>query len=238
MIPDTAGRAICYSRRKEAMLRAALLTAALGLFACLPAVHAADAVAPLSPEESLKLLMSGNRRYASGHPRHPHQNARRRAEIAAGQHPFASILSCADSRVPPEIVFDEGLGDLFVTRLAGNIADDGVIGSLEYASEHLHVPLIVVLGHTNCGAIAAAAAGGEAHDHVRTLVEALKPAIDKARTMPGDLQANAVRVNVEMTVARLRASEPTLSKLVREGKLRVVGAIYDLKTGRVDWAGN
>lgn len=106
-----------------------------------------------NPEKGLAALVEGNRRYQAQRLTHPHQNAARRAALAAGQHPFAAVLSCADSRVPPEIVFDQGLGDLFVVRVAGNITDDVVLGSLEYAVEHLHVPLVVVLGHYKCGAV-------------------------------------------------------------------------------------
>lgn len=186
-------------------------------------------------DESLKLLAAGNRRYSTGRLRHPHQSANWRTQVAAGQHPFAAVLSCSDSRVPPEIVFDEGLGDLFVTRIAGHVADDAAIGSLEYAVEHLHVPVIVVLGHSDCGAVGAAIAGGEPHDHVRTLVDAIKPAVERARGMSGDLTAATVSAHVHLTAARLRASQPTLKKLVEEGKLRIAGAVYDLKTGKVNW---
>jgi carbonic anhydrase len=137
--------------------------------------------------------------------------------------------------VPPEIVFDKGLGDLFTIRVAGNIAGDAEIASIEYAVEHLHTPLVVVMGHQSCGAVAAAIEGGEAPGHLPTLVEAIRPAVEKAKALPGDLEANAVRLNVEMVVEQLRASHPVLEEHVAEGKLRIVGAIYSLDTGNVAW---
>lgn len=215
-------------------MRIVLLATAIAVSLFTPAPVAAGSAA-VSADEAVKMLVAGNQRYAAGHLRHPHQTMVQRRKVVEGQHPFAAVLSCADSRVPPEIIFDEGLGDLFVTRVAGNTADNAVLGSLEYSAEHLHVPVIVVLGHTGCGAVTAAVEGGEIHDHVRGLVDALKPAVDKAKSMSGDVKTNAVYANVDMTVARLRASEPTLGKLVRENKLRIVGAVYDLKTGRIDW---
>ena len=163
-----------------AVLRGASL-AILALYAGSAAEHAA----PVNPEKALAALIEGNRRYQAQHVTHPHQNAARRAELAAGQHPIAAVLSCADSRVPPEIVFDQGLGDLFVVRVAGNITDDVVLGSLEYAVEHLGVPLVVVLGHYKCGAIQAAVEGGTPHDHVASLVAALKPSVEAVRPEGG-----------------------------------------------------
>ena len=180
-------------------------------------------------------LTQGNNRFATQHLRHPHQDRSTRKVLATEQHPFAAILSCADSRVPPELVFDEGLGDLFVVRVAGNIVDDAVIGSLEYAAEHLHVPAILVLGHTGCGAVDATIKGGEANTHIQSLVKAIQPAVDAASHdhEAGTLIDKAVRENVRMTVRQLQNSEPLLSKLVSEGHLQIVGAVYDLATGTV-----
>jgi carbonic anhydrase len=191
------------------------------------AVPTADAV--------LAELKAGNQHHAAHQYTHPHQSAARQRELAQGQHPHAVILACADSRVAPEIVFDQGLGDLFTIRVAGNIAADAEIASIEYAAEHLHTPLVVVMGHQSCGAVAAAVAGGEAPGHLPTLTEAIRPAVDKARGLPGDLAANATRINVEMVVARLRSSQPVLAELVASGKLRIVGAVYSLENGKVTW---
>jgi carbonic anhydrase len=210
-----------------------VLPAVLTLLAVF-AASAAERAAPLDPEKALAALVQGNRRYQTQHLRHPHQNASRRVALTAGQHPFAAVLSCADSRVPPEIVFDQGLGDLFVVRVAGNITDDVVLGSLEYAVEHLHVPLVVVLGHHKCGAIQAAVEGGTPHDHVASLLAALKPSVEAVRPRGGDVVAHAVVSNVRSVAAQLNASEPVLHHAVAACKLRVVGAVYDLQTGKVE----
>jgi len=186
---------------------------------------------------SLKRLVEGNKRFVAGKPRHPNQGPRRRGQVAQGQHPFAVILGCADSRVPPEVVFDQGLGDLFVIRVAGNIVDDAVLGSIEYAAEHLGTRLIIVLGHAKCGAVAAAveaaAKGGSPPGHIGSLVKPILPAVDAAKGQPGDPLDNAVRANVGRMVRWLRSSEPVLAALVREGGVKVVGARYDLQSGAV-----
>jgi carbonic anhydrase len=137
--------------------------------------------------------------------------------------------------VAPELVFDQGFGDLFDVRVAGNIADDAVIASIEYAVEHLHAPLVVVMGHQKCGAVSAANAGGEPEGHLSALVNPILPAIEKAKTLPGDRVENAVRINVENVVAQLKASNPVLASEVSAGKLQIVGAVYSLDTGKVVW---
>ncbi len=178
-------------------------------------------------------LVSGNKRFVNGNPTHPNQSIARRQEMAKGQHPRAAVLSCADSRVSPEIVFDQGLGDLFVVRVAGNCVNDPILGSLEYAVEHLGTRLIVVLGHQRCGAVAAACAGGEAPGHIGSLVQALAPAVDKI-SESGDGRVDLVaKENVQMTVKSLRSCGPILEEWVRQGKLEVAGAFYDLDTGAV-----
>jgi carbonic anhydrase len=187
----------------------------------------------ISPDKAIEMLKAGNARHVSGHPTHPHESAARLHEIAQGQKPFAIILGCADSRVPPELVFDAGLGDLFDVRVAGNIVDDAVIGSIEYAVEHLGTTLIVVLGHERCGAVQAAYDGGEAAGHLGTLVEHLKSAVEKAKKQPGDGVDNAVRINATQVAEELRNSKPILSKAVAEGKIKIVAARYDLDDGKV-----
>ena len=191
----------------------------------------------LTPDLVFAELKAGNEHHAQHRYMHPHQTASRLRELVAEQHPHAEILSCADSRVPPELIFDQGLGDLFVVRVAGNVATDTEIGSLEYGAEHLHIPFLVVLGHESCGAVTAAVKGGEAEGHIAALVNLIKPAVDKSRGLPGDPVANAVRVNVEMVVQQLRSSTPVLSTLVAEGKLKIVGGVYSLETGKVTWLG-
>jgi len=188
-----------------------------------------------SADAVLKELQSGNSHHVAKRYLHPHQSSARQRELTGGQHPHAIVLSCADSRVAPEIVFDQGLGDLFDVRVAGNIAGDTEIASIEYAASHLHSPLLVVMGHQMCGAVTAAAESGEAEGHLPSLVALIRPAVETARTQPGDLISNAVRINVENVVRQLRGSKPVLEELVDHGRLTVVGAVYALDTGKVNW---
>ena len=198
------------------------------------AQHATPAAGP-SADAVLAELKAGNDHHAAKQYAHPHETADRQKELTSGQHPHASVLACADSRVPPEIVFDQGLGDLFVIRVAGNVASDDVLGSLEYGAEHLNIPLIVVLGHQKCGAVTAAVEGGQPEGHLPSLITLIQPAVVKTNGAPGDPVANAVRANVEMVVSQLRASKPVLADSVAKGKTKVVGGVYSLDTGRVDW---
>ncbi|MFH1610202.1 MAG: carbonic anhydrase, partial [Candidatus Bipolaricaulota bacterium] len=152
---------------------------------------------------AIELLKDGNRRHTAGEPLHPRQNPSRRTELVPGQKPWAAVVGCADSRVPPEIVFDQGLGDLFVIRTAGHVVDAAVLASIEYAVEHLNVPLVVVLGHRGCGAVAAALQRrpDEAED---CLCAAIRPAIARARLCPGDLCDQTVRAHVQGVADGLR----------------------------------
>lgn len=186
--------------------------------------------------QALSDLVEGNRRFVQGRSQHPRQSPARRQGVANEQHPRAVILSCADSRVPPEILFDQGIGDLFVIRAAGNVLQDVVLGSIEYAVEHLQTPLVLVLGHERCGAVGAAVKGGEAHGHIKAIVLAIQPAVEKARGRDGEPIENAVRAHVQEVVAELKASEPILAEHVRRNTLVVDGARYDLDSGVVDLA--
>lgn len=196
---------------------------------------AAEAGPALRAEDSLTRLNAGNKRFVAGTVTHPDQSAGHRTEVAGGQHPFAIILACADSRLSPEIIFDEGLGDLFVVRNAGNLLDDHVYASIEYAVEHLHVPLIVVLGHTKCGAVTAAVGGGELPGHLSSIAESLASAVAMAKKKPGDAVENAVRINAKLSSAALAGLEPIIGEAVKAGKVRVVAARYDIATGVVDF---
>jgi carbonic anhydrase len=189
----------------------------------------------LTPDQALQRLVTGNRRYVSGQALHPNQTAERRLELVSGQAPFAAVLACADSRVPPEVFCDQGLGDLFVVRNAGNVVDDVVLGSLEYAVEHLGAPLLVVVGHTRCGAVTAAVQGGHAPGHIGRVVERLKPAVSDSSAQAGDAVYNAVVAHVRRAVAALNASEPLLSQAVRQGSIKVLGAVYHLDTGELQF---
>lgn len=185
--------------------------------------------------ESIKKLKDGNERYITGKPTHQNQTSARRTEVAKGQKPFAVVITCSDSRVPPEILFDQGIGDLFVIRTAGNILDDIGLGSIEYAVEHLHVPLVVVLGHERCGAVSATVEGGEAPGHIKALVSNIMRAVEKARSKKGDLLENSIKQNVENVVEQISKSKPILEEFVHEKKIKVIGARYDLDDGAVSF---
>jgi carbonic anhydrase len=190
----------------------------------------------LSPKAALERLMEGNERYVKGTTRR-HDFIRERPALALGQNPFAGILGCADSRVGPEYAFDVGRGDVFVCRAAGNFADPYSIASFEYAVAVLDLPLILVLGHSNCGAVEAAIKavkdGKEYSGHIPTLIDALRPAVKAAQTQTGDLLENAIKQNVILNVQTLKSAEPILSNAVQGGKLNVVGGTYNLDTGVV-----
>lgn len=191
---------------------------------------------PRSDGDPLERLRAGNARYVSGAATHPNQSVERRGELAQGQKPFAVVLACADSRVAPEIIFDQGLGDLFVVRVAGNVVDNATLGSLEYAVEHLGVSLLVVLGHEKCGAVSAAVSGGKAEGHLFSIVQALEPAVKESRAQPGDPIENAVAANVRHVSQQLQDAEPVLRESCKAGRLRVIGARYDLDTGTVTYS--
>ena len=198
-------------------------------------VASAEESIKIDPDKSLQSLIKGNERFVNLHLKHPDQTGKKRAEMVKGQHPFAVILSCSDSRVPPEILFDQGLGDLFVVRIAGNILDDDVLGSIEYAVEHLGVSLVVVLGHEKCGAVIAAVKGVNQVCHIQSLVKRLQPAVDQAKTEKGDITDNAIHDNIQMDVNNLKKSEPILAEYVKAGNLKIVGSYYHLNNGKVDF---
>jgi carbonic anhydrase len=200
-----------------------------------PADPAAIAAAIESSRQGVERLRQGNFRFTSGRSERPHQGADQRELVAKGQKPFALILGCADSRVPPEILFDQGLGDLFVIRVAGNVVDDPGLGSIEYAVEHLNVKLIVVLGHERCGAVDAATKGGDPGGHIGSLVHAIAPAVEAARIKKGNLLEEAVKANVLLIVNQLKNTAPFLAPAAKSGMLTVVGAVYDLETGTADF---
>lgn len=176
----------------------------------------------------IQKLMDGNKRFVDGKLEHPHQNAERRNELLNHQNPFAVVLSCSDSRVPPEVIFDQGIGDLFIIRVAGNIISDEVLGSIEYAVEHLGVELLVVLGHEKCGAVDAALSKKEFPEHISSLTNAIRPAIKNSNDLD-----EAVRANVKYVVKQLKTSKPILEESIHAGHLKVIGARYDFDDGSV-----
>jgi carbonic anhydrase len=221
------------SRRKLIMAGAGLLAAApFGGTALAQPVSAAS-----DPDAALKLLVEGNGRYAANQPRERDFSAER-ANRVKGQAPFAAILGCADSRVAPELAFDQNPGDLFVVRVAGNFVTTDGLGSLEYGAAVLGTKLIMVLGHTSCGAIDATVTalqkGNKLPGHIADLVRAMKPGVEPALKQPGDdLQRRAVIANVKHNVERLRISKPILAGMIAKKQLGVVGGVYDLATGKV-----
>jgi carbonic anhydrase len=184
-------------------------------------------------DEALNRLKAGNERFAQSKVSAGQPVAERRAATAKAQHPFAIIVGCADSRTSPEIIFDQGIGDLFVVRTAGNLVDDYALGSIEYAVEHLGTRLIVVLGHERCGAVQAALAGGSAPGHIEALVRAIQPAVAASKEMKGDPLTNAVHENDAEVAATIR-KRAELGELASQ--VRIVEGYYDLDTGKVEWA--
>jgi carbonic anhydrase len=194
----------------------------------------------VSAEQAEKLLKDGSQRFIQGYCGDvPKQGTKCLADVAMRQAPFAVVVACSDSRVSPELLFDQGLGDLFIIRLAGNIVDDAALGSIEYAVDHLGVPLVVVLGHERCGAVTATVEAVEKNEkvpgHLPALVDAIRPAVEQVKGQPGDKVDNAVKANVRLVTAKLKSAEPIVAPAVRAGKVRVLGAYYDLDDGKVSF---
>lgn len=183
---------------------------------------------------TLERLMDGNERFVNNRSVHPRRDSARRLVLRTAQHPRAVVLACADSRVVPELIFDQGFGDLFSIRVAGNIVDDAIIGSMEYAVVHLGVKLVLVLGHESCGAVAAAIDPNQSERYIGELVDAILPAVERARALKGDLHHNTVVENARMAAEILRGEADELAQQAGETGLLVVPAFYSLRTGRVE----
>ncbi|MBC6433739.1 carbonic anhydrase [Nostoc sp. HG1] len=205
-----------------------------GLSSNLLAAEKKAPVAPaedeITPDKALQELLDGNDRFVKSKRRNGNQTHSRLLEVAKSQKPFASILGCADSRVPSEIVFDQGLGDLFVCRIAGNIATTQQIGSLEFGSLVLGSKVIMVVGHERCGAVDAAIKGAQVPGRIGSLLEAIKPSVESSKGKPGDKLENACKANILAQVEELKSSS-VLSELIKAEKLKIVGGYYDLDTG-------
>lgn len=210
-----------------------ILFTLLLILSCVPG-HASDPakISTVPPDAALELLRKGNARCMAAEENAPRDHAGSRAKTASGQTPFAIIVGCSDSRLSPEIIFDQTHGSLFVVRTAGNLVDNYGLGSIEYAVEHLGSRLIVVLGHQQCGAVKAAVAGGEAPGHIADLVRSITPAVKIARGQKGDLLENSIRDNVRLMEEKIR-HHAKLGSLAKE--VKVVGAEYDLSSGKVTW---
>jgi len=194
----------------------------------------------VSADEALRQLLEGNARFVKGQPSSPRRSPEDFRSLAEAQYPEAVIVSCSDSRVALEILFDVGVGDIFVVRIAGNVLSGAGVtikGSIEFAVAELNVPLIMVLGHSGCGAVKAAMKHIDAKDSlpgaINGLIELIKPAVAETKGAPGDPLENAIRRNVEIGVAHLEQLQPTVAPAVKAGKVKVVGAVYDLRTGAV-----
>ena len=192
----------------------------------------------LKADDALQRLKAGNARFIAGTARFPTVQKEILADVAKGQHPYATILSCSDSRVPPELIFDAGFGELFIIRVAGNVLSPEIAGSLQYAGRHLHTPLFVVLGHTNCGAVAAAIEtrlrGTREHSRIQLLVECILPGLEDidSQLTPEAMLAHAVEANVRWTMRQILET-PEGRERQTEGSVKLVGAIYEIETGLV-----
>ncbi len=218
--------------------RKGFLTAAAALTFTFPVgleCRASNKASPMSAQQALEKLKEGNRRFVSQMTTTRHQTIAERAALGKGQAPFASILSCADSRTSPEVVFNQGLGDLFVVRVAGNVATETEKASLEYAAAELKSPLVVVMGHSACGAVTAAielTEGEKFPGDIQELAEMIAPAARATKSQPGDWLKNATLENVRRSVHTLRTS-PVLSSLTTAGSIMIVGGYYDVASGKV-----
>lgn len=240
--------AVAYLQR--ARLSEALFSGSVPVGAAAPADHAApdphaSAAAPahVAPAahaaptgnggaDLWQKLVDGNLRFVSGRVDHPRQDLARIEETAKGQHPFAIVVSCSDSRVPPEILFDQGLGDLFVVRTAGEVVTEVELGSIEYAVEHLGATYLVVLGHKKCGAVDATLKGGDLPPNIEAIAAQIRPAVEASRFFKGDPLDNAVRENAKTVLAKIQGT-PALAEALHEGKLNLKAAYYDIDTGKV-----
>jgi carbonic anhydrase len=184
-------------------------------------------------DEALQILLDGNNRFINGTLEHPNHCEESRKLTSGGQEPIATVLCCADSRVPPVDIFDQGIGDLFVVRVAGNIIGDHTLGSIEYAVQHLHTPLVIVMGHSCCGAIGAVASEVKLDGHMASFTPPIQTAIKQAKDKEGDLVDNAAKELAGNVAAQLAISEPIIGDFVRENKVKIVPAFYDFHTGKV-----
>jgi carbonic anhydrase len=230
-----------FGRRQLLRSLAAAPVAAVGLHliggdAAARRVHAQTSGGGVTADQALQELLAGNRRFAAGNLSSVGELVARRGELATSQSPMAAIVSCSDSRVPPELVFDQTLGELFVVRTAGQVIDEAARSSIVYAVDYLKAPLVLVVGHSRCGAVDAAVAaiqGGNIPGYAFRLAEAIGPAVRRVQGQSGNLLDNAILANVRLGVEQIQGSEPLLAEDVRQGRLTVVGAHYDFQTGLI-----
>jgi carbonic anhydrase len=212
-----------------------------GLAAASPKENAQDPAARLLRDAALMLLKEGNVRYVTGKPQHPHLDSERRTSTGTqGQEPFATVLACSDSREPVELIFDRGVGDLFVVRVAGNIAGESEMASVEYSVSHLNTPVLVVMGHSKCGAVTAVVKGAALPGHLPALAAKIRPAVEKAKADGSEAEeaiTKAIQANVWQTIEDLIKDSQIVRERLHNGRLSIVGAVYDLEQGKVNWLG-
>ena len=193
----------------------------------------------ISANEALEKLKEGNKRFIEFKQKHPDEDKKRRQEMLKGQHPFVVILSCSDSRVPPELIFDQGLGDIFEIRNAGNVLDEHVIGSIEYAVMHCGVKLIVIMGHQDCGAIAATLSGVSETKYIKSLEDSILPAVEDCKEKGLEINSdNVVKAHVMQDIEELLSQDTALVKYMKEHNVEILPAYYHLDTGVVDFYKN
>ena len=190
----------------------------------------------ISAEKALDKLIQGNKRFVQMHSKHPDESKKRRKEMLKGQHPFVAILSCSDSRVPPEIIFDQGLGDIFEIRNAGNVLNKHVIGSIEYAVLHCGVKLVVIMGHQDCGAINATLSGKYETEFIQALEDSIQPAVEMCKCKGIEVNAdNVVKAHVMQDIEELMIDDAELLNYMKEHNVKIVPAYYHLDTGKVEF---
>jgi len=221
------------------MLKKLILTGFIGISSLI----ASDNASSIPASQALQMLKDGNQRFIDGKSIHPHSDFERIKEVAKGQKPFVTINSCSDSRVPPELIFDQGFGDVFVVRNAGNVSDTDEIGTIEYGTEHLGTNLVIVMGHTKCGAVTAVAKGDHVEGNIPKLVDNIVPAVEKVKhNHPNEEHTKwineAITENVNQSIKDILTKSEIVSHLVKEGKVKIVGAIYDVETGKVTFIEN
>ncbi|SJZ33714.1 carbonic anhydrase [Enhydrobacter aerosaccus] len=232
----------CARLGRRHLLSLAGLAAAAGVAAVAARPRPALARTTLAADEALAKLKAGNDRFVAAPQLCAANLANNRTAVAPAQSPWATVLTCSDSRLPPELIFGGlGLGELFVTRTAGNVADPAVVGTIEYGAEHLGSPLVVVMGHNRCGAVQAACAQVQKPSplpgSIGVLVDQIVPAARAELGKPGDFIENVVRANARLTAERIGHDSPVVHELAHEGKVKVVAARYDLDSGRVEFLG-
>lgn len=193
----------------------------------------------VSADDALNKLIAGNERFVKLKEKHPDNTVKRRHEMLKGQHPFVVILSCSDSRVPPELIFDQGLGDIFEIRNAGNVLDEHVIGSIEYAIMHCGVKLIVIMGHQDCGAIAATLSGKSETKYIKSLEDSIQPAIENCKKQGQEVNSdNVVKEHVMQDIKELLEQDTQLVKFMKENNIKIIPAYYHLDSGKVEFLSN